>query len=90
MAIGTHGAARNRCAPSWIAAAALALAALSHAPTALANAAAPPLVAVPSLDASLRVLNPIDTQHYAQAFAAMHRGDFATASALAGQVADPA
>ncbi len=88
MAIGTRGAARNRCAPAWIAAA-LAFAAFTHAPAALASATAPTLVATPSLDASLKVLSPTDTQHYAQAFAAMHRGDFATASALAGQVADP-
>ena len=35
------------------------------------------------------MLSANDAQHYAQAFAAMHRGDFGTASALSGQVADP-
>ncbi len=85
MAIGTRGAARHPCAPSWIAATAVALATICQAPAALANTSSP----ASSLDAGLKVLNATDAQHYGEAFSAMHRGDFATASALAGQVSDP-
>ena len=89
MAIARLGAVRRPCARSWIAAAALALAAVLQAPAALANTPAPVLAAPVSIDAGLKVLNAADARHYGEAFAAMHLGDFATASALAGQVSDP-
>ena len=89
MAIARLGALGRPRVRSWIAATALALAAACQAPVALANSPSPALAGPSSIDASLKVLNATDAQHYGEAFAAMHRGDFATASALAGSVADP-
>ena len=56
---------------------------------AFANAPGPSVAQTPPVAEALRVLNASDTQHYAEAFAAAHRGDFGAASALAGQIGDP-
>ena len=56
---------------------------------AFADAPAPSATPAASAAEGLKVLNASDAQHYTQAFAAAHRGDFGAASALAGQIGDP-
>ena len=77
---------RSRLFAGAVSAALLAFSAAS------ANASAPEpqtAVSVPAMPAALKILTLSDAVHYSGAFEAVHRGDFGTASALTGQVADP-
>ena len=82
--------ARRRGFPAFgaLIASALAASALLAASPAFADALRP-ATAAETGPASLKVLSASDATHYSAAFAAVHRGDFGAASALAGQVLDP-